>query len=240
VAKAARNLKDRTTPVAILPMGTANNVARSLGLTAPPQELAAKLTSAPARALNIGSAQGPWGQRGFVEAVGFGAVAEAIANAGPKPDFEHRIRLGREGLSQTIAKAKPHDFRMRIDGQTLEGSFLFVEALNLCFSGPRLPFAHKAEAGDGILDVLFLTEEDREPVLDWIAESPELEPPPLRLVQGRRVEIEWTDAPLRIDDRVYEPTKKSAGTINIGIDGESFGVLCPGVNAPDAMAHERD
>jgi hypothetical protein len=29
-------------------------------------------------------------------------------------------------------------------------------------------------------------------------------------------------------------------TVAIGIDGESFGVLCPDVSAPDAMAHERD
>jgi len=75
VAKVVRNLADRSIPVAILPAGTANNVALSLGLKGDPEDIAAHLRDAERRSLDIGSATGPWGERKFIEAVGLGAVA---------------------------------------------------------------------------------------------------------------------------------------------------------------------
>ncbi len=226
VGKVVRRLTVRSIPLVIQPMGTSNNIARSLGVSARPEDLAAGLLTAGFRDLDTGFAIGPWGRRRFVEAVGIGAVAEAIENAAPKSALEDRIRKGRKELRRTLAKAKPHCVALRIDGQEIEGEFLFVEVLNLCFSGPRLPFAHRAEAGDSLLDVLFLDESNRTDVLDWIKDATELEPPPLKLVQGRAVEIVWKDAPLRIDDRVYTPPKKGA-TVEIGLEADALSVLIP-------------
>ena len=96
VAKAARHTPDRNVPLALLPIGTANNVAHSLDLLGEAEEIAANLQGAPTRPLDLGSVKGPWGERSFIEAVGLGAFAPAITRSDPKPPFEHRIRLGRE------------------------------------------------------------------------------------------------------------------------------------------------
>jgi diacylglycerol kinase family enzyme len=226
VAKVTRRLRNRRTPIAILPTGTANNIARSLGLTRSAAELAAKLGGAPSRPLDTGRAKGPWGDRAFIEAVGFGAVADAIDRAGPKPPLEYRIAHGREALCDAIAEAKPYPFALSVDDEKIEGEFLFVEILNLSFSGPRLPFAHLARPGDKLLDVVLLAEEQRDAVIAWIREKPEAEPPPLGLRQCRQVKLTWEEAPLRIDDRSYEVPKKRAA-VEVGLEDKSLDVLCP-------------
>lgn len=226
VAKVARGLRDRSTPIAILPTGTANNVARSLGLRGSALELAARLQDAPFRPLDTGRAEGPWGKRGFIEAVGFGAVAEAIKSSGPKPPLEHRIASGRRELCNAIAEAKPRAFTVKVDDETIEGKFLLVEVLNLSFSGPRLPFAHLARPGDQLLDVVLLTEEQRDAVIEWIREKPEAEPPPLGLRQGRKVTVTWKGARHRVDDEALASPKKKV-SVEISLEKESLKVICP-------------
>jgi diacylglycerol kinase (ATP) len=179
VAKAARHLLDRNVPLALLPTGTANNVAHSLDLQGDAEDIAANLKGAPTRPLDLGSAKGPWGECSFIEAVGLGAFAPAITRSDPKPPFEHRIRLGREALCEAIAAAEPYKIALTVDGETLDGEFLFVEVLNLRFSGPRLPVAYFAEPGDQMLDIVLLCEDQRQTMLDWVRAAPEETPPPV-------------------------------------------------------------
>jgi diacylglycerol kinase family enzyme len=61
----------RDVPVAVLPTGTANNIARSLGLLKRPfEELVDGWREARRVRLDVGIASGPWGQRYFVEGLG--------------------------------------------------------------------------------------------------------------------------------------------------------------------------
>ena len=163
----------RGVPLALLPIGTANNVAHSLELLGEAEEIAANLQGAPMRPLDLGSAKGPWGERRFIEAIGIGATAPALKRSDPKPPFEHRIRLGREALCEAIAAAAPHRIALTVDGENLDGEFLLVEVLNLRFSGPRLPIAYFAEPGDQVLDIVLLCEDQRQTMLDWVRAAPE-------------------------------------------------------------------
>src|SRR4051794_13938776 len=61
------NLPDRSIPVAIVPQGTANNIARSLGIDGSPDRIAAGLRDARERPFDIGVAAGPWGCHRFIE-----------------------------------------------------------------------------------------------------------------------------------------------------------------------------
>jgi diacylglycerol kinase (ATP) len=156
--------------------GTANNVAHSLDLLDQAEEIAANLQGAPTRPFDLGSVKGPWGECSFIEAVGLGAFAPAITRSDPKPPFENRIRLGREALCDAIAAAEPHRIALTVDGEPLDGEFLFVEVLNLRFSGPGLPIAYFAEPGDQMLDIVLLCEDQRQTMLDWVRAAREESP----------------------------------------------------------------
>jgi hypothetical protein len=62
VGRLVRGLKDRSIPIAILPTGTANNIARSLGIVGDPKDILAGIARAPIKSLDVGVAKGPWGK----------------------------------------------------------------------------------------------------------------------------------------------------------------------------------
>jgi diacylglycerol kinase (ATP) len=70
VGKVARRLIGRNVPIAILPLGAANNIASALGLDGAPRQLARALAGSHPVKFDVGIARGPWGDVLFVEGVG--------------------------------------------------------------------------------------------------------------------------------------------------------------------------
>src|SRR5215813_12490166 len=178
VARVARSLRDRTTPIAILPVGTANNIARALGITGDIDAMIDRLGTAQARRLDVGLAQGPWGKRRFLEAVGFGAIAKAISHSGPKPPQPLRIDAGGER------------FEFSVDGEQFAGDFLLFEILNLNLTGPALPILFAAQPDDGMLEIVFLLESERTQMSAWL-KNPEHARSPVNVRKGRRIDVNW-------------------------------------------------
>jgi hypothetical protein len=71
VLEVISHVRDRSIPIAILPLGGANNIARSLGMATDPLGIArAGWRETEVLRLDVGTAAGPWGERLFVESVG--------------------------------------------------------------------------------------------------------------------------------------------------------------------------
>jgi diacylglycerol kinase (ATP) len=226
VGRLARGLEDRSIPIAILPTGTANNIARSLGIVGDPKDILAGITQAPIKSLDVGVAKGPWGKEIFLEAVGLGSIAEAISHSGPKPPKPIRISSGREDLQNFIKEAEAERLEISIDGEVLTGEFLLVEILNLNFTGPALPIAFSAAPDDRLLDIVFLFERERSKMLAWLAGHPEHMPPPVTVRRGRVVRLDWHEGYLRIDSDVYFPPKKAAA-VEVTLQKKSLQVVVP-------------
>src|SRR5207237_2725401 len=86
VSKVARRLvaMDSEIPLAVLPMGTANNFARSLGFCLSEKELIEQLNHGKCNTFDVGQARGPWGKRYFFEGAGAGLFADYMR--APKRD----------------------------------------------------------------------------------------------------------------------------------------------------------
>src|SRR5256885_5736787 len=76
VGGVAKRVAGRGVPLTALPMGTANNIARTLGLAdVPIERLIAGWKQGRRVRLDLGAANGPWGARAFVEGAGVGLFA---------------------------------------------------------------------------------------------------------------------------------------------------------------------
>jgi diacylglycerol kinase family enzyme len=201
VAALLKNLPRRDVPVAILPVGTANNIATSLGIAGEPRALMAGWRTAGRRQFRLGVAQGRWGRSRFVEGVGFGCVAQVTdEKAGePLPARErHGHSWGR--LREVLAAARPADLRLEADGQEVNTSCLFAEVLNIGSIGPNLGLAPGADPADWRLELVMVAPAERAAMLDWLDGESHL-PPPVRRLRARRVRAEWQGVPLHLDDQ---------------------------------------
>jgi diacylglycerol kinase family enzyme len=173
-ANAARTVAGRAIPLAVLPLGTANNIARSLGYVGSIEELIGGLCYERRRVLDLGSVRGPWGDRTFVESVGGGMIAAGIeamrARRVSKPLESAAARMERalRGYYEIVSRLEPRPCTLLIDGTPLEGEFLLVEVLNTAWIGPNISLSRDADPSDGVLSVVVAGENERGALQDYL------------------------------------------------------------------------
>ena len=226
VAKVIAQMPDRGVPVAILPLGSANNVARSFNVAGAPYELAEILHPLYWQRLSMGTVRGPWGRRRFVEAVGLGPLARMMK----KPSLDavrgvDSLRGGREELRKIMRTARPLDIDVRVDGKSLPGDILAIEIMNIVYTGPGLPLAPSADPGDRMLEVVFVRPAERKAMTAWI-KQPQHRRPPVSVRRGRRVDIVWRGGPLRIDDDIIDAPDGDA-TVTVMLERTAAKIMVP-------------
>jgi diacylglycerol kinase family enzyme len=226
VTRVIRSLPNFDALLAILPLGTANNIARSLGLEGEADVLLDCVRKRITRTLDVGLVSGgPWKKRRFVEGVGVGLLANWMYGASSKPPAHERTQKGRELLREALLKAVPRQWSLDIDGHALSQEFLLVEVLNTRFIGPALAMGPSSEPGDRLLDVVYLLPEARSEMLAWL-ENPHRTTSPLLVRQGRKITLNWDYGPLHIDDRSWERPDKSA-QVTMKLAPEALQVCAP-------------
>ena len=236
VAKVTRRMVGRGVPVGLLPSGTANNIARTLGLLDRPfEELVRGWQRGRRQKLDVGVAKGPWGERYFVEGVGAGVFASLLANPSRKP-IKGRINAVEKALERLrshAAECEPVELYARLDGKDISGRYLMLEALNLRYVGPNLHLASDSQPGDGHFDVILVTEAERDRLLyyfeHWQENRERLAVLPT--LRGRHFELEWTGYPLHIDDKLKPSPKgkpkEMAGIVEARLNGDAVDFLVP-------------
>jgi diacylglycerol kinase (ATP) len=221
VADALRALAGRGVPLAVLPLGTANNIAFALGVDGPIEQLARSWHRAPAVPFDIGVLQGHGGPQRFAEGVGGGLIEECLASfrrrplRGDEPPPWQLVRALRR-YKQTLARARPQHWSMRLDGRPYGGEFLLVEILNIRSLGPNLELAPSASPSDGVLTVVTAREADRHALAAYIDDRLAGRDGALTLTAqpARCVDID-EGGPLHVDDTLARLPAGAAVSIRV-------------------------
>jgi diacylglycerol kinase (ATP) len=233
VSRVARRLAGRGIPVAALPAGTANNISRSLGLVERPfEELVRSWPEARRVKLDVGIAVGPWGTRHFVEGIGTGLFARLLVTSGSgnkrrKMSPDEKVAHALERLMRRAKRAKPASIKAWIDGDDISGKYLLLEAVNIPYVGSNLFLAPDSKPGDGHLEVVLVTEAERERLVKYLETWQENR---ARLAvlpshRGKSLKLEWTGFEIHIDDKLWprkgdaaEPPARVEARINGQVD----------------------
>lgn len=225
VAAVASEIADRHIPILIMPMGGSNNIARSLGIHQRWQNLLDSVGSGRERRLDIAIAEGPFGHRLFVEAVGLGAFNDAIHQVDSDPDTpEEKRDNGRQAYCEMLGRIEPFDCRVEVDGKQMDGPWIQVEAMSISTIGPRMPLAPRAESGDGAFDVILVRPSERQAMVEWTEDF--CGPPPVRVERGRHVRLEGEGGSIRLDDRFVD-LPPGPWQVMLSIDPQPATVLIP-------------
>jgi diacylglycerol kinase family enzyme len=213
VGKVLKEIPADGASVTLLPVGSANNIARSLGIAdADLERLVRGWAEGELRRFDLGRAAGTWGEKIFVESIGGGVFGEVLRRAEgvdqlDEFDGEEKVDLGLELFREVIEGFEAEEWGVEIEGEDHSGSYLGVELMNIGELGPNLPLAPGASPYDGLLDVVPIREEDRADLVAYLSERlRDLEPsaPEPERLHGARISLRPPpETPLHLDDEAW-------------------------------------
>lgn len=203
VGRAACELAGWQIPLAILPLGTANNTACSLGVPLRVKRAIKSWQGATRVPFDLGLLDDGIERTRFAECVGWGVFAETIVEARRRDEADsvkQTLKRDRRLFRSILASIEPREYRIDIDGRDCSGSYVLVEALNIPFVGPQLPLSVPNDPSDGQLEVVLVTAAERA-ALDHVAKTGEPSSG-YRIERGKRIRVETDDALLHRDGKI--------------------------------------
>jgi diacylglycerol kinase family enzyme len=246
VGAVALRLVGRGIPVAVLPLGTANNISTTLGLADKPIErLIHDWTAAARMPLDLGLLRGPWGTSRFIESVGVGLFGRAICELDARKDVafgreenrEEKLTSALKWMRERLPSFPAESLKISLDGRDFSGEFILLEAMNIQHIGPSLHLAPDADPSDGLLDIVLIDAMDRGKLGEYLANRLEgrAHPPRWTVYRCRHLELEWADSDLHIDDEVWpggtSPPSHSAVHLDVYVEGRALEFL---IHEPEA------
>jgi diacylglycerol kinase family enzyme len=201
--------------VTIVPVGTANNIARSLGIDVDDAlgTIAQWPTWTP-RPFDIWHARGA-DQSTFVERVGGGLFSDLLVDA-----EQRRRRVGRDAtvgealdlFMEVLSSATTQWWTVAVDGEDHSGQYIAVEAVNVAQTGPNVVICSSADPGDGHLDVLLLTDDHVTPLRHHVGRllaGAVATPLDLPVIKGRNVRLASpSGAQFHVDDQLFDGARE--------------------------------
>jgi diacylglycerol kinase (ATP) len=240
VTKVARRMIGKDVPIAVLPMGTANNISKTLGISdMPVTQLIRTWASARRVTFDAGCASGPWGKRWFIEGAGVGLLTTSIPKANKSRTLEQlqetdaKVSYAQQLFREHLVDAPAIEVNARVDGDDISGRYLLLEVLNIQYIGPNLFLAPDLVRNDGEFDVVLVREKHREKLRKHIKHWQEgkLLPPEFEKRRGKSIDIQWTGFPVHMDDKLWpergEKKPKRPAEIRFEVESEALRFLVP-------------
>lgn len=222
VSAVAKALAGYPVTLGIVPIGTRNNIARSIGIPVDLDASIALLRTGMRTRIDLGVLSYENQETTFLEVCSVG-LTSSIFESADEIQHGHLYRLG--DFFTTLFKSEPSEIRMIIDGEhrvTASGHAIVVA--NMPFTGPNFQVGDLRAYRDGFLDVLFLGDLSKLTLLGYALNKRvafELDDP--RVIQFRARSIEISSEPpmsVMADGQMF-----GSGPVKIDIRHPALGVM---------------
>lgn len=213
---------DKKAPVAVLPLGTANNISKTLHGLKDAEAVLAAWKAQTTMQMDVGSVGGLRETDFFLEGLGVGVFPDlmrAMKKQARKQEQhpEKEIKTALELLYDLVMGYKPKYCKLKIDGRDHSGKYLMVEVMNIRSVGPNLTLAPDANPGDGFFDIVLIPARDQNKLAIYIMHKIQgiEEPFNFEIVRGKDVVLRWSGSYCHVDDQLLRTDKLMQ--LNIGL-----------------------
>lgn len=211
LSEIVRGLLDTGVPAGIVPTGTGNDFARTIGLPMDPVAAVARyVAGAPAE---IDLLEIDDGRNWAVNIVGAGFDARVARRVNLRSRLTGGLLAYLTCVGVELARNRPTNLSLTVDGERWEGRALLVAIANARSYGAGMIIAPQAEIADGMLDVVLVEHMSR---ARFVADFPKvmrgahLQMPAVRAWRATEVSIDADQpAPVLIDGDVDSETPLS-------------------------------
>jgi diacylglycerol kinase (ATP) len=216
-------------PVAILPCGTANNIAESLNIKGELIDIIRSWDQAQMTAIDVGEIFGVEEEPDFfIESFGYGLFPYLMKEMDRKgndeiADKDEKMKTALELMHSISNSYKPHYCELIIDGEDHSGEFLMAEVMNTRFIGPNLFLSPHGHPGDGTFEVVLIPGEDQEKFAAYIdskINDAEVVEYSFITIKAEDIQIKWKGTHVHVDDAVI--ALKENAPVHVRVQKNAF------------------
>jgi diacylglycerol kinase family enzyme len=227
--------KNKKYPITLLPLGTANNISKSLNITGEVEDIISCIDKCGHIHYDVAQVSGLPEAAQFLEGFGFGVFPELMekmesmekANKNVFKSPEEELLAALKTLEEITHTYKAVDCKIEIDGKDYSGKYLLVEIMNIRSIGPNLDLNPNANPTDGLLEVVLVPEADRDKFTGYIHNKTENRDTlsGFKPIQAKDIKIEWHGEKAHLDDKHIK--LKNAGQLTIIPNHELLEFIVP-------------
>lgn len=209
--------------LALLPMGTANNLSKTLSLDKDTsfEDHVKDWENNKRQRFDVGLLEYDGHTDFFLEGVGYGVFPALIQqmdsiDTSHLENAEEKIQLALEKLYKIIHTAGAQYYTIHADNETYEGKYLLLEVMNISSIGPNLMLAPSAQIDDGYLDLVAITEQQRDVFAMYIKKLIHQEDvsSDFQTIRAKKLRIQSDNQIIHIDDKLISTPH---GTLTIEV-----------------------
>ncbi|MCF2443829.1 diacylglycerol kinase [Dyadobacter sp. CY345] len=223
-AKALVNRKvlDKQFPIALLPHGTANNVATTLNISGEVTDIVRSWHKFKLKEFDIGKVLGLKEEVFFLEGFGFGVFPKLMKVMQKledelSDDRDEKIKTAREVLHDVVLAYEPRQCKVIADDVDYSGKYILVEIMNTTSIGPNLGLSGSGDPGDGVFELVLVSEDNQRKFEKFLLNriSGQEDNYSFSKITAKKIQISWEGKDVHADDELLKIDKKSEVSVEI-------------------------